>query len=252
VDPSRVQDAVLGLRALGFIGANVTVPHKETVLPFLDELCETAKTIGAVNTIVMEKESRLMGYNTDAEGFIRDLSEHKIAFKDMDALILGAGGSARAVTYALLKYGCKDVTIANRTASKANELASALSEFFPQAKIAYRALASVVDFSSTKYQFIINTTSIGMSSVGNEMPLPADIEFMPGQVVYDLIYYPAKTALLRRAEKCGARAINGLGMLVHQGALSFKLWTGITAPVDSMHDVARREMQKRLAEAGIS
>jgi shikimate dehydrogenase len=234
----RIKEAVLGLRALGFQGANVTVPYKEAVVPYLEQLSEMAKAIGAVNTIVVDSEGRLIGHNTDGLGFIKDLSEHQIDVSNMDVLLLGAGGSARSVAHALLDQGCPRLTILNRTKTKAEDIANGLAHLFPRAQLFTGALHKDTIKQLPHAELVINATTMGMLPSSELMPWDENVSFTKNQVVYDLIYNPYRTKLLKKAEADGARAINGLGMLVHQGALAFKIWTGHEAPVEVMKAAA--------------
>jgi shikimate dehydrogenase len=229
VEPARVKDAVMGLSALSFRGVNVTVPHKEAVLPLMNRLSDDASAIGAVNTIVVEENALLVGHNTDAQGFINDLGARGIEPKELSVAILGAGGSARAVVYGLLKHGCQKLAIYNRHEDRAIELIKSLKGYFIGADLSYGSLDILKE--ATHADLIINCTSLGMNE-SNDMPFK--INFNKKQIVYDLIYNPAKTALLKQAEAQGATAINGLGMLIHQGALSFSLWTKREAPLELM------------------
>ncbi len=234
----RIKEAVLGLRALGFRGANVTVPYKEAVVPYLEKLSDTAKAIGAVNTIAVDEEGRLCGHNTDGQGFIADLAANKITVDDRRVLILGGGGSARAVTYALLSNGCKNVTILNRTKTKADDIASSFRDMFKDASIETGPLDREYIKQVPLCDLVVNTTSVGLVANDDNMPWDENVRFIDGQVVYDLIYNPRETPLLRHAKLGGALAINGLGMLVHQGAAAFSIWTGQRAPVEVMHKAA--------------
>jgi shikimate dehydrogenase len=234
----RIKEAVLGLRALGFKGANVTVPYKEAVVPYLERLSDEARAIGAVNTIVIDSEGRLVGHNTDGAGFIKDLAEHGITINNKRALILGAGGSARAIGYALLAHGCTSMTILNRTKSKADDIANSFGDLFKDAMIDTGPLIKDSLVHANYADIVINTTSIGLASTQNQMPWDENVHFSPDQIVYDVIYNPKNTALLMHAQKDGAKTLNGLGMLVHQGALAFEIWTGHKAPVDVMKKAA--------------
>lgn len=238
VENAQVKNAVHGLRALGFVGANVTVPHKETVLPHLDRVSDDARLIKAVNTIAIEKDGALVGHNTDVIGLIADFTEHKIDLKNHRALILGAGGSARAVVHALMRMGCADITIMNRTKNKADDIAAEIVAIREDVKFRTASLNLGSDDPIAGYKIIINTTSLGMGDARGEMPWNSSLAFTKDQIVYDLIYNPEQTLLLRHAVLCGARAINGLGMLVHQGAASFEIWTGKKAPVEAMREAA--------------
>lgn len=238
VSTTSVKDAVMGLRALGFLGANVTVPHKEAVVPFLDELGDSARAIGAVNTIVVEEDGRMIGHNTDADGFIADLKERGIVVHDRHAVVLGAGGSARAIVYALLKHDCKKLTILNRTKAKADELAYSFGRMFLKAHIDTDVLEKKID----SCDLVINTTSLGMAATKGSSPWRDDLSFTREQVIYDLIYNPKQTLLLQKATHDGACALNGLGMLVQQGALAFEMWTKRKAPAALMRAAAEEAL----------
>lgn len=234
-EPSTcVGDAVAGLVALGFAGANVTVPHKQAVMPHLDELTPAARAIGAVNTIIVGPERTLLGDNTDAPGFIADLRDHAVDPAVDHALILGAGGSARAVVYGLADAGCRRVTLANRTQARAAALAQAMAAQFPAVKFEVCGLPDDLGDAGQQADLIVNCTSLGMSPDVEEMPWDASLPFRHGQTVYDLIYNPRVTRLLTKAEADGARAIGGIGMLIWQGAIAFERWTGQQPPIEVM------------------
>jgi shikimate dehydrogenase len=225
VEPDRLEMFVRGLPASGFVGANVTVPYKAAVLPLVDELTPVARAVGAVNTLVVRPDGTMLGHNTDGAGFMADLRAHGIEAgcehlrptvsgaaslapeRECDsALVIGAGGAARSVVYALAEAGAT-VAVVNRTLSRADELCEAIARDRP-------------------------------ASAGRmDDPIPWDpaVPFRPGQVVYDLVY-GSPTPLLRLAASEGARAIGGLGMLVYQGALAFELWTGQLAPIEVMFE----------------
>lgn len=240
----RIKEAVLGLRALGFQGANVTVPYKEAVVPYLEHLTDMAKAIGAVNTIAINSDGRLIGHNTDGSGFMKDLQDHSIDVSAIDVLLLGAGGSARSVAYALLADGCKRLTILNRTKTKAEDIANGFAHVFPDAQLFVGALNKDTIKQLPHAELIINATSMGLVSSKDLMPWDENVSFTRNQVVYDLIYNPRETKLLQKATSDGARAINGLGMLVHQGALAFKIWTGHEAPIAVMKAAAEAALKK--------
>jgi shikimate dehydrogenase len=236
VDPARpdaVAQAVLGLRALGLRGANVTVPHKQAVMPALDQLTPAAQAIGAVNTIVVAEDGALLGDNTDAPGFIADLREHGVDPAGLNVLVLGAGGSARAVVYGLADAGARTIVIANRTVARAATLASALGPQHPGCRIAAIALDNLPAHAAGA-DLIVNCTALGMTPQVESSPWPEDLPFRAEQVVYDLVYNPRQTRLLQQAAAAGAQAIGGIGMLVWQGALAFQRWTGQPAPVAVM------------------
>lgn len=234
VPPERLAAAVSGLVALGFRGVNVTVPHKQAVIPLLDELSPAAQAIGAVNTIVVREDGRLYGDNTDAPGFLADLTEQGVALADRTAagaLVLGAGGSARAVAFALATAGVP-VTVWARRPEQAQALCETLRPFLPPtARV--QALPSAADTPGHP-ALIVNCTSAGMHPQEDASPWPAHWPLYPDQIVYDLVYNPPRTRFLAQAAAHGARPINGLGMLLHQGALAWTLWTGQPAPLAAM------------------
>lgn len=237
VSPENVEAAVRGLVALGFVGANVTVPHKQAVLRWMDRLTPEAEAVGAVNTILVGPDGSLVGDNTDVAGFLADLRSHGVLPPAAGtppggrALVLGAGGAARAVACALASLGLS-VAIVNRTAERAASLCADIRRWLPAARLTAHPLPQALGELAPGAWLIVNATSLGLHT---DDPLPWDdgVAFRPGQVVYDLIY-SRRTPLLDLAERSGARAIGGLGMLVHQGARSFELWTGHPAPVEVM------------------
>lgn len=218
VEPSRLTDAVRGLPALGIIGVNVTIPHKSAILPLLDEVEPAAEAIGAVNTVVVHRD-HLSGFNTDWSGFLADLDEKRIEVSGRHALVLGAGGSARAVVYALRQRGAT-VTVLARRPAQAEQLVASLG---PE-RIAWRALNELSGLPAAS--LLVNTTPAGMAPHIDQVPWPAEAPWPGSPVVYDLIYNPGETLLMRRARDAGLRAENGLGMLVHQAAQAFSRWTG--------------------------
>jgi shikimate dehydrogenase len=234
VHPDRVEDAVRGLRALGFRGANVTVPHKQAVMPGLDRWTSAAEAIGAVNTIVVGEDGLLIGDNTDAGGFVADLYDHSIDPGGQHALIIGAGGSARAIVYGLAEAECAAITVLNRTVGRATALIDAMGAYFPDVQFAAAAFPDAVADVAADADIIINCTTLGMAPHVEGLPWHEDVEFMPHQTVYDLVYNPAATRILQLAAADGAKPIGGLGMLVHQGAIAWQRWTGEEAPVDVM------------------
>ena len=249
VHPDRVADFVASLRANTVRGINVTVPHKEAVMPFLDEVDEWAAEAGAVNTIV-NREGRLTGYNTDGYGFLRALRESAgLDPAGKRALILGAGGSARGVVQALLRAGVAELGIANRTLERAQALADlAANRNVPARAIELNALQTDDIFEDT--DLIVNCTSLGMHHGPDEeaSPLPAS-RIAPSVLVYDLVYNPMLTPLLREAHAVGAPTLGGISMLVYQGAASFELWLERPAPVSVMMDAAMAAMREREAQA---
>jgi len=223
-----LSEAIQGIKALNIKGVNITFPYKEKVIKFLDNLEESARRIGAVNTIVNNK-GILIGYNTDVIGFKRSLQEDKeFVIKKKKAVIFGAGGAARGVIYALLEEGIEEVCIFNRTPEKAEKIKQDFSSFFPESSIYVFPLGEEdLKDKIEKAHLLVNATSLGMAPQIDNTPLPNEKLFHPDLLVNDLIYHPAKTLFLRQAERTGANIINGLPMLVYQGIESFYLWTGL-------------------------
>lgn len=219
--------AIQGIKALNIKGVNITFPYKEKVIKFLDDLEESARGIGAVNTIVNNK-GILIGYNTDVIGFKRSLQEdEEFIIKKKKAVILGAGGAARGVIYALLEEGIEEIYIFNRTLEKAKKIKQDFSSFFPESIIYVLPLKEEnLKNAIERAHLVVNTTSLGIPPQIDKTPLPDEKLFHPDLLVYDLIYHPTKTLFLKQAEKAGAKIINGLPMLVYQGIESFNLWTG--------------------------
>ena len=243
VAPGDVGEFIDGLRAPGTLGINVTVPHKEGVIPFLDEVDDWASTAGAVNTIV-NRNGRLTGHNTDGIGFLRALREGAdFEPRGRDVLVLGAGGSARGVVYALARAGVAQIFIANRTRERAERLAALSIDSGVAAEVL--ALSDAKE-ATGEVALIVNCTSMGMVHGPDEHGTPlsaADIP--PTVVVNDLVYNPLETPLLREAAKAGATTLGGIQMLVYQGAASFEMWTGQDAPVSVMLDAATAAMRER-------
>ncbi|MDK1029927.1 MAG: shikimate dehydrogenase [Anaerolineae bacterium] len=208
-------------------GLNVTIPHKQNVIQFLDAITPTATEIGAVNTIYM-KAGKLTGDNTDAAGFLTDLQNlfdsHTEKQKEKNALVLGAGGSARAVVYALLNAGWK-VTIAARRSIQAKALIVKFSKVNSRIlSIEYQADSLAPKLYA--FTLLVNTTPVGMSPKIDKTPWPKDLAFPPRAAIYDLVYNPRMTKFVTDARAAGLSAINGLGMLIEQAALAFEIWTG--------------------------
>lgn len=236
VHPERVGEAVAGLRALGFRGANVTIPHKEAVIPHLHTLSPAAQAIGAVNTIIVQADGVLRGENTDAPGFLADLHEQGVSLAEVQAggaLILGAGGSARAVAYALAAAGVPTRIHARRPAQAA-QLVAALRPHLPDPTLIAQHPSFITNDPALMIKMVVNCTPVGMAPQTQASPWPAEARFHPGQILYDLVYTPPDTRLMQQARGGGAHAIGGLGMLLHQGALAWQLWTNHPAPLAAM------------------
>lgn len=231
--PGTVQATLSRLKKQGYRGANVTVPHKQAVIPYMDEIADSARAIGAVNTIVIQ-EGRLIGHNTDADGFLAALREAGFEPAGRRALVLGAGGGARAVVYALARAGCS-VTIYNRTVQRAAQLAHHMQKQGLRSPVTWVPnTAALNDLELSDFDLLVNATSVGMWPQSDASPWPETLPMPSHWAVYDLVYNPPETRLLAQARAAGARAVGGLGMLIHQGALAFKMWTGVTAPIEVM------------------
>lgn len=233
IDPKDLEICIRSINPLGIKGVNITIPFKTQVVPYLDELDSNAKLIGAVNTIEA-RDGKLIGHNTDGKGFINAFNEEVgISISKRRFVVIGAGGAARAVSTALAAEGAGEIIIINRTSLKGKELASDLLRNFYDLKV------SAIEFDPYKINdlimdgdVIINTTSVGMKKSDPSI-IPPDI-LRSSMAVCDLIYNPPETPLLKAAKSAGVKFMNGLGMLIHQGALSFEIWTGLKAPVEIM------------------
>ena len=247
--PERVGEAVAGLRALGFRGANVTMPHKAAVLPFLDEVSSDARLIDAVNTIVVD-ERRLVGHTTDGEGFSRALREVEPGGAGgLPVLLLGAGGAARAVALALARESVGSLTIADRTPAAAERLIERLRPALRHVASRVVPLDRLAPADVDSASLIVNATALGMTE---SLKLPSVVvdTLRRGHVVFDLVYGKRPTNLLDEARLRGARTVDGLSMLVWQAAASFELWTGRPAPLDVMRSAARARRGTTQEESG--
>lgn len=239
--PDQVAERIESLRAPDILGGNVTVPHKEAVIPYLDALDSTAEELKAVNTIVNE-DGKLTGYNTDLPGFLRSLKdEGQFEPKGRTAIVVGSGGSARAIAIGLGLAEVASLTLINRTVDRAQALAG---------EVAGRgwnvtALPLTADGLANvgPPDLLVNCTPYGMAGgdLDGQAP-PVDSLLGPSTLVVDLVYNPSKTPLLRRAAEAGARGLGGLPMLIYQGAAAFRIWTGQEAPVQTMFDAARKAL----------
>lgn len=226
-DKLGLKDLLARVRAGDIHGLNVTIPHKQNVIEFMDELTPTAKAIGAVNTIYMRGD-KLIGDNTDAPGFLADLRRvsNSSFLVPHSALVLGAGGSARAVVHALVSENW-NVTIAARRIEQAKQLANSFpAHYFP---------LTTFDLQPLTFDLIVNTTPLGMTPNTESSPLPENLSLPTNAFVYDLVYNPRETKLVRDARAQGLNASTGLGMLIEQAALAFETWTGHNPPRDVLY-----------------
>ena len=224
-DKKRLQDLLSRVRSGEIHGLNVTIPHKQNVISFLDELTMTAQAIGAVNTISL-RDRKLIGDNTDAAGFLADLKKFLTTetggHGDLNVLVLGAGGSARAVVYALLNDGW-NVSIVSRRIEQSQQLADSFTNYELLRPI---PLGQIANFDLSNITLIVNTTPIGMTPNVDASPLPENLSLPRHVSIYDLVYNPRETKLVKDARVQGLNATTGLGMLIEQAALSFEIWTG--------------------------
>jgi shikimate dehydrogenase len=232
VAPKDLAAAMKGLRAMNFRGINLTIPHKVAVLNYLDEIAADAKLIGAVNTVV-RKGDKLLGENTDGKGFLKSLRDDaKVNPKGKKVVIFGAGGAARAIAVELALAGAAHITIVNRSSQRAKPLVSLLNKKTKAKTVFVPWSKSYVISSDT--DVVVNATSIGLYPKVKEKPKIDYDSIAPSMTVCDVIPNPPDTPFLQEARKRGAKTLDGLGMLVYQGAIGFKLWTGKSAPVAEM------------------
>lgn len=242
IEPGYLEDGVRAIRALNIRGVNVTIPYKEEVIPFLDEVDSLARKIGAVNTIV-NNNGKLKGYNTDFTGFQRMLEEDgRFRIEGKKAVIIGAGGASRAVGIALCQRGIEEIHLLNRTRERAEELALSWQKYYPEIKIKTGGLE--YDYCKpliSRADLLVDTTPVGMApNMEVEPVIPAEV-LHSNLLVVDLVYNPAETTLLKAAKRAGAETLNGLGMLLYQGIEAFKLWTDIEPEIDSWRTLVEKE-----------
>ncbi|MHB0866690.1 MAG: shikimate dehydrogenase [Thermoleophilia bacterium] len=234
VAPEALEPAIKGLRAMQFLGANVTIPHKVKTLGWMDDLADSAIRSGAVNTIVNE-QGRLIGHNTDGVGFLRALEEQiSVDFRSTSVLLSGAGGAARAVCVAVAQQGVPQITLINRSRERAEELKSALVVDFPALNVVVMTPEEQYGPLLAESKLVVNTTPLGMSDELKRLPLRVD-SLSKDHVVCDIVYTRSQeTPLLVAAQEKGATILGGLGMLLHQGAVAINLWTSMDPPIEVM------------------
>ena len=227
VDPKNLRAAIAGARAMNFAGLNLTVPHKLLAVDMVDKLDASAKIWGAVNTIKFEN-GRASGFNTDADGLANSLREDlQIELRGKKVLLLGAGGAGRTAALKLAAENVAELFLVNRTVSKAEEIAGEIKKQFPSVKVS-------VGYPKTEIDLLLNATSLGLKPEDGSPLDEKQFSLKQTRAVYDMIYKPAETKLLAAAKVAGCKTANGIGMLVHQGAKAFEIWTGQSAPVAVM------------------
>jgi shikimate dehydrogenase len=240
IAPSELRPALDLLRVLDFVGVNLTIPHKIAALEFVDDLDETARQVGALNTIKLDR-GKLRGFNTDGKGFSRAIREEfSVDLRDLRVLVIGAGGAARAIALQCAKENCERLVIANRDAEKGKRLGEELRAFFAGPRVlgpVARLQAIGCDEAALRFQvantdLVVNATPLGLTRA-DPAPMPARL-LAPHLMVYDTVYSSGPTAFVSSAIEAGARAANGLSMLLHQGALAFEIWFDRAAPIEAM------------------
>jgi len=250
VRPEDLEKSLEGIRILGFVGVNVTIPHKEAVIIHLDEVTKIARLIGAAN-VILNQEGRLVGYNTDGPGFIDSLREDAgfdVAGKR--AVILGAGGGAKAAAMMLAQDKIKNLVISDLVYEKAENLCEYINSHFEIAPYACPSKGNELRRVIENCDLLINATPVGMHPKMNECPIDDDYKIPKTAVVYDLVYNPLETKLLKLAKANGAKAISGIGMLVRQGALAFSLFTEEEPPIEIMKEAALKALKSFPLSAG--
>lgn len=261
VAPDQLAEALAGAKAMRFIGLNLTVPHKLLAVPLMDELDESARTWGAVNTVVFEAEDaegwwrplgqvravtgpiRSRGYNTDADAIVQSIAaDLQLELRSSRVLLLGAGGAGRTAALRLADEGVAEIYLVNRTLAKAEELKNEIEERFP-------ATAARLGYPESEVELVLNATSLGLKA-GDPLPWDASqFDLRRADTAYDMIYRPAETPFLEAARAAGLRVSNGLGMLLQQGAAALTLWTGRPAPMAAMRTALWREVYGPPGEA---
>ena len=237
VNPNDLKSAIEGAESLNIKGFNVTIPHKVDVMQYLDELDEVARLIGAVNTIDFKN---LKGYNTDGIGAVKAIEE-VTSIKNKNVVVAGAGGASRAISFYIAKYGAESLTILNRNEAKAESLASDVSDSGLIGEVASDSINAIGNYMEGA-DVLIDTTPLGMHpNISDEPIVKADM-MDEDLVVFDAVYNPNETVLIKEVIKANAKPVYGIKMLLYQGAESFKIWTGKTAPVDVMEKALRNTL----------
>ncbi len=246
VKATEVENALRGMRGLGIRGLNVTMPHKNAVIAYLDKVDETAKFLGSVNTILAQ-DGELHGFSTDGLGAVNALKENGVKLSGKKVVLLGAGGAAKAIAFALAKEA-RELIILNRTSEKTRELAEALSSRFGKKVAGERLTPKITQKQLENADILINATSVGMHPQPDQT-LVAPQWLKPSLTVMDIVYNPLETKLAKDAKAAGAHVVSGVEMLIYQGAASFEIWTGHKAPVEVMRKAALNQLSAAGGEA---
>jgi shikimate dehydrogenase len=243
VNPKDLAEGIEGMRALHIAGFNVTIPHKETIVPLLDDVTKLARIIGAVNTVV-NQDGILVGYNTDGAGFIDSMKEDAKADPvEKNIVLLGAGGAARAIAVMLGEANAKSLIITDIDNEKAKNLSEYVGSYFDISTNFVETDSPELQSAIDKADILINSTPIGMHPKIGASPINKNIKLHKNLLVYDLVYNPSETKLLKTAKAAGCKTCSGLGMLVRQGAHAFTLWTGKEAPIEVMRKAGEKALQ---------
>jgi shikimate dehydrogenase len=241
VAPNEVANAIAGMRALGIVGLNVTMPHKAAVIKFLDQIDDNSKFLNAINTI-HNKDGKLLGFNTDGFGALKALKENGANPKGKRVLLVGSGGAARAIAYTLVQE-TDELVVLNRTVSEAKELASLLKKIFNKEVHADSLTAPILEKQMQQADILINATAVGMKPKASQSMIAPEW-LKPKMTVMDIVYNPVETKLSIDAKSKGAQVISGVEMLIYQGAASFEIWTGKPAPIEVMRKAALEQLSK--------
>ncbi len=233
VEDDKLKDTLEALKVLGSKGGNITMPHKTKIIEYLDDISPEAKIIGSVNTIKIDEEGKVTGYNTDGKGFVKSLEEKGVDFIGKKIVLAGAGGAAKAVATQLAYDGAGEIVIFNRTLEKAKMITDNINKNIPtcQGRVEVMDEAKLVE-EIQDAAVLVNCTCIGMKTTIDQTIISSADQLPKDIFVSDIIYEPEQTKLLKIAEKAGVKHMNGLMMLIWQGAIAFKIWTGMDMPVD--------------------
>jgi shikimate dehydrogenase len=237
-----LENAICGMRGLGIHGLNVTMPHKSTVTAYLDKLDSAVKFLGSANTILNE-DGKLSGFNTDGVGALKALRENGVKLSEKKVLLLGAGGAAKAIAFALAKEA-GELVVLNRATEKAQELAERLTGTLGKKVVGGSFSPDAIAENLRDSDVLINATSVGMSPDVNQSIVPPQL-LRSGLTVMDIVYNPVETKLAKDAKAAGANVVSGVEMLIYQGAASFEIWTGRAAPVEVMRKAALNKLSSK-------